>query len=130
MTNPSARPAVADTRPLCRHCRKRKANRPRQLCWTCYYTPGIRRRYPPLSQLGRYAALSHGDSRDSFAARPLPTPTDAMPGSPGKLEILRERARRGEQLFHPHDAKETGGRANGNLAAALLSGLRVERQPA
>ena len=26
----------------CRHCGKSKVNRPRGLCWTCYYTPGLR----------------------------------------------------------------------------------------
>ena len=33
-----------------------------------------------------------------------PTPTDAPPGSPRKLAILEERARQGNQLFHPGDA--------------------------
>ena len=34
--------------PICRHCAdpKRKVNRPRGLCWYCYYTPGVRKLYP------------------------------------------------------------------------------------
>jgi hypothetical protein len=35
---------------------------------------------------------------------PLPEPTDALPGTPEKLAVLEERARR-QQLFHPDDAK-------------------------
>lgn len=35
---------------------------------------------------------------------PLPTPTREAPGTDAKLEVLRERARRGERLFHPDDA--------------------------
>ena len=30
---------------ICRHCSTRKVTRPRGLCWTCYYTPGIKRLY-------------------------------------------------------------------------------------
>ena len=29
----------------CKHCGKGKVNRPRGLCWVCYYTPGVRYRY-------------------------------------------------------------------------------------
>lgn len=37
--------------------------------------------------------------------RPLPAaPTQAEPGSPAKIAIMQERARRGEALFHPLDA--------------------------
>jgi len=27
---------------ICRHCQKSKVNRPRGLCWSCYYRPGVR----------------------------------------------------------------------------------------
>lgn len=33
------------------------------------------------------------------------TPTDARPGSPEKIEVLRQRVLRGEPLFHPRDAQ-------------------------
>lgn len=32
-------------KPLCVHCGKRRANRPRGLCWTHYRQPEIRARY-------------------------------------------------------------------------------------
>lgn len=35
---------------LCRHCRRRKANRARGLCWTCDQTPAVRALYPVTSK--------------------------------------------------------------------------------
>lgn len=35
---------------ICRHCQRNKANRPRGLCWSCYYRPGIRDQYPSTSK--------------------------------------------------------------------------------
>lgn len=45
---------------LCRHCQKVKPNRPRGLCWTCYYTPGVLERYPSTS---KYACGNGGANR-------------------------------------------------------------------
>lgn len=89
-------PEVSDM--LCRHCDRRPAARPRGLCWSCYYLPGVRHLYPSMSKFGRRGL--------GFAAeRPLPgTPTAAPPGSPEKIEVLMERAARGSELWHPHDA--------------------------
>jgi len=38
----------------------------------------------------------------------MPEPTDALPGSPEKLQILEDRARRGQYLWHPLDARFDG----------------------
>lgn len=40
-----------------------------------------------------------------FSRRPLPCsePTDARPGSPEKMEVLRLRVERGEELYHVDD---------------------------
>lgn len=35
---------------MCRHCGQRKANRPRGLCWRCYYAPGVKALYPSTSK--------------------------------------------------------------------------------
>jgi hypothetical protein len=87
---------------VCRHCRKGKANRPRGLCWTCYYTPGLRDLYPSTSKFGR-AAIG-GGARVRFYA-PMPArPTSAPGGSPEKLDVLSKRALAGEALFHPADS--------------------------
>jgi len=44
----------ADELPMCLHCQKIKANRPRGLCWKCYYDPVIQQQYPINS---KYAEL-------------------------------------------------------------------------
>jgi len=83
---------------LCRHCQKVKSNRPRGLCWSCYYSPGVRDQYPSTSKFAR-----RGVSDFNGRAR-LPEPTDALPGSPEKVAVLMDRARRGLALWHPLDA--------------------------
>lgn len=35
---------------ICKHCHHKKANRPRGLCWTCYYRTGVRELYPSESK--------------------------------------------------------------------------------
>jgi len=84
---------------LCRHCQRIPANRPRGLCWSCYYRPGLREHYPSTS---KYAHRGLGD----FTGRaPLPSaPTQALPGSPEKLAVLEQRARLRQGLWHPLDA--------------------------
>ncbi len=86
-------------KPLCRHCQKVKSNRPRGLCWSCYYTPGVRDLYPSTSKFARRGVADfNGRAR-------LPEPTDALPGTPEKVRVLEERARLGQALWHPLDAK-------------------------
>ena len=84
---------------LCRHCQKTKSNRPRGLCWTCYYTPGVRELYPSTSKFARRGVGNFSGNA------PLPdAPTDATPGSEEKIRILIERARLKQALFHPLDS--------------------------
>lgn len=84
---------------LCRHCQKVKPNRPRGLCWSCYYRPGVRDMYPSTSKFAR-RGISDFTGGTSLAAQP----TSAMPGSEEKVAILAERARLGLSLWHPGDA--------------------------
>lgn len=88
----------------CRHCGRGKVNRPRGLCWTCYYTPGIRELHPSTSKFA-----SRGVA-DFCGPGKLPEPTTALPGTPEKIRVLRERAAAGQRLWHPLDAGVTGGR--------------------
>jgi hypothetical protein len=55
--------------------------------------------YPSTSKFARRGV---GD----FNGEPRlpPTPTDALPGSPEKVEVLMERAHLGVALWHPQDA--------------------------
>jgi hypothetical protein len=83
---------------LCRHCQKVKSNRPRGLCWTCYYTPGVRDLFPSTSKFARRGV------RDFNGRTRTPEPTDALPGTSAKVAVLEERARLGLALWHPLDA--------------------------
>ena len=84
---------------LCRHCQKVKSNRPRGLCWSCYYKPGVRELYPSTSKFARRGV------EDRVGRVPLPeAPTCAVPGSEAKVLVLIERARKRLALWHPADA--------------------------
>lgn len=85
---------------LCRHCQKVRSNRPRGLCWSCYYRPGVRDQYPSTSKYAR-RGVSDFNGSTSVAAKP----TEALPGTEDKVAILAERARLGLSLWHPRDAR-------------------------
>ncbi len=84
---------------LCRHCQRVKSNRPRGLCWSCYYKPGVRELYPSTSKFAR-RGVGDFNGKSSPAAQP----TRALPGTPEKVAVLEERARLGLSLWHPLDA--------------------------
>ncbi len=84
---------------ICRHCHRAPISRPRRLCWSCYYRPGVRELYPSTSKFGRRGVGNF------YGTRPLPAfPTNAAPGSPEKIEVLAERAQLKLNLWHPDDA--------------------------
>ena len=114
---------------ICRHCGRAKVNRPRGLCWSCYYAPGVRDQYPSTSKFARRGVGNFNGNPD------LPTAsTSAAPGSDEKIAILAERARMKQSLWHPQDAgyvptasplpkaapAKTNPDLNPRLAAALL----------
>lgn len=84
---------------VCRHCHVSRSNRPRGLCWTCYYTPGVRTLYPSTSKFARRGL----DDFNGLVLLP-PMPTKARPGSPEKVAILEQRAQMKQALWHPSDA--------------------------
>jgi hypothetical protein len=97
---------------ICRHCHESRVCRPRGLCWSCYYKPGVRELYPSTSKYGRRGLGNFNGSA------PLPAfPTKATPGSEEKLAILAERARMKQSLWHPDDAG-----VNGTKASVLQAG--------
>jgi len=77
---------------LCRHCHLTRVSRPRGLCWSCFYSPGVRERYPPARCF-----------EPSRRRRPADAPTQALPGSLEKIRILAERWASNQELFHPED---------------------------
>lgn len=87
---------------MCQHCGKTNANRPRTLCWTCYYTPGLKDQYPVESKYGNRGLCGDGSRKD----RPIPpSPTLAVPQSEEKGRVLHERLKQGYGLWHPFDAR-------------------------
>ena len=84
---------------ICRHCQKCKVNRPRGLCWSCYYTDGVKELYPSTS---KYARRGVGNFNGNA---PLPEPTSAAPGTPEKMAVLEMRAKLKQALWHPLDAR-------------------------
>jgi hypothetical protein len=85
----------------CRHCRRAAISRPRQLCWSCYYAPGVRDLYPSTSKFGR-----RGPGNFCGKAPLPPFPTRALPGSAEKITLLIQRAQQRQELFHPDDATD------------------------
>jgi hypothetical protein len=99
-------------RPVCRCCAKSRVNRPRGLCWSCYYRPGVRERFPSTS---KYARRGVG----LFCGRGIPPrrSTGAAPGSEEKIAVLAERAANGQALWHPDDVRMPEGLTKGRRAA-------------
>jgi hypothetical protein len=92
---------VKKTDAPCRHCGAAKVNRPRGLCWTCYYAPGVKDRYPSESPNGRRGS-GNGNSSSPLAPTPCPHPV----GSEERIEEYARRAARGEAICHPLDSLE------------------------
>lgn len=86
--------AVFEAVKVCANCNESKVNRPRGLCWTCYYTDGVREKY-------HSAAASEG-TPTTCKGKPK-IPTMARPGSEEKIRVLIDRAANGLELFHPDD---------------------------
>jgi hypothetical protein len=84
---------------LCKHCQKKKVNRPRGLCWNCYYLPGVKEGYESGSKFA-FRGLGQGFNPRLTVCEP----TSAMPGTSEKLAVLCQRARLGQELWHADDA--------------------------
>lgn len=83
----------------CRHCHANKINRPRGLCWTCYYRREVHDQYGPVDKYGAIGI------RDQYGPAPLPVPTNTLPGTPERQAVYQARADRKESIFHPNDAR-------------------------
>lgn len=90
----------ASPRP-CRHCQKFYINRPRGLCWRCFYTPGLKELYPPTAPCGRRGHGMNG-MKD-----PHVKPTHHLPLTEEKMAVLEQRAANCQPLFSKDDARRT-----------------------
>lgn len=86
---------------LCQHCHKKPVNRPRGLCWTCYYSEA-RTIYGPMGD-GKYTR--RGEGVGGFG-REIPERTTSRPGTEEKVAILERRMANGMQLWNPEDGPE------------------------
>jgi hypothetical protein len=91
--------AVRTITQVCRHCQRKKVNRPRGLCWSCYHKPGVAVLYPSTS---KFAPRCYRENDGGYS---LPEPTAARPGTCLKIHVLARRLANGEALFHPEDAR-------------------------
>ncbi len=89
------------SQPQCRHCSRPKVNRPRGLCWDCYYAPGVRDQYPVVDMASNRRGHSNGYRVTAIADEP----TTTLPGTAERLAVLEQRAASGMSLWHPRDAK-------------------------
>jgi len=82
---------------LCQECGLKWANRPRGLCWNCYYRPGVKESYGVSDKFGpkRWPI---------YTGQPPSAPTQAIPGTPEKIAVLQSRASQGVDLHHEWDA--------------------------
>lgn len=89
----------------CRHCGRPKVNRPRGLCWTCFYAPGVRDKYPSESKFHPLANAVVEEEADFNGRIVEPDePTTALPGTEEKVRVMIQRAALRQGLFHPNDA--------------------------
>lgn len=84
-------------KPKCVHCGRPNVSRPRGMCWTCYYLPGVRDQYATKGNAG------HGVGQDNHAHRLAAIPTRHLPGTEGKLREMAARVAAGVSCFHPGD---------------------------
>jgi hypothetical protein len=86
--------------PLCLHCGGNAKHGSRGLCCRCYKRLEIRARYPVIRDCARTVGLGIMTPHDKPVAS-----TDALPGTPEKIEAMGQRLAMGCTLYHPDDAR-------------------------
>ena len=75
-----------------------------------------------IKRLMLRSEITYGQLSTPLQEAPLPSvPTWHLCGSREKIEILRQRVERGEELFHPEDS-------TAEVAPGYESGFKAERQ--
>jgi hypothetical protein len=85
---------------LCVHCQRYVNLYDKGLCWRCTSEPLIRDRILSVSSSGR-----RGSGLRVVRGR-CPQPTSFLPGTPEKIEVMTQRAARGEELHHEDDPSD------------------------
>lgn len=89
---------------ICRHCKRVNLYERKGLCATCYRDASIAPKYAPRPSLSYRGVGLRNHARD------LPEPTEALPGTEGKILVMIARAAADEALWHPADATYSKGR--------------------
>ena len=90
----------------CRHCKVRSGYRSRGLCAICWDNVEIRALYSArrgIWQRDAEEVEQHKVEAAEYVRTVAPLPTDAMPGTPEKVEIMELRYALGFSIFHPMD---------------------------
>lgn len=87
---------------ICKSCKDplKIVNRPRGLCWRCYYDESIRFNFPPVARSGVASEFAYLDGDQVV---PAAFPTNAAPGTEEKIRVMIERLSNLQELFHPDD---------------------------
>ncbi|TXH10615.1 MAG: hypothetical protein E6R03_15180 [Hyphomicrobiaceae bacterium] len=106
---------------VCRHCCKSNATRPRGLCWSCFYRPGVRELYPVTSKFRPdlhegskakqdKALLGEGSLEEyeaalqaEYAKSPLWVASELPANSREYLRLVKAREKAGLPARHPGD---------------------------
>ncbi len=99
---------------MCRHCHHRIQRDARGLCDVCYGNGSIRSMYPFLDINGNEVVCGcpggsrgrQGDGTANLGPVGVGEPTDAPPGTEGKIAAIQERLRNRQELWHPEDYRE------------------------
>jgi hypothetical protein len=83
----------------CVNCKQVRCRRARGLCGPCYLNTDVRALFPSTSKFAKRGSGTGGGS-----APLADEPTFELPGTPQKVEVMRERASLRQRLFHPGDA--------------------------
>jgi hypothetical protein len=90
----------------CKHCGATRKITYRGLCWPCYKDDVTRVLYPTVMSLRREnSMIAVAVDVPGWVKVPnFGEPTTYMPGTEGKVWVMRERLESGECIFHPLDA--------------------------
>jgi hypothetical protein len=92
-------------KPRCRHCRirTRQDNGYRGLCRACHQVLRIRNLYPAIHPARGQRFNVGCPTKGKLRGLLDPNPTEALPGTEAKVQVLIARATAGYALFHPLD---------------------------
>lgn len=93
---------------VCLSCRYYRRIERYGICRRCYYDLEIRERFRPKDINGNHIRHDFNDAiliiSESMSRCKIPKePTNYLPGTKEKIEVMRQRVERGEHIHHPLD---------------------------